>query len=136
MTWWNLQYRFGLAFGKGYFGAVGCKRLFSISFSRTFERGLPKLENLLGCLMALICMLLLELIPSLLPDRLQKNFFSCVSSDSFWTPNLYSSSKFQIPRSLNFHASTGEQLSIAIINWSASAGLCFICPNFPLHLDK
>ena len=141
MVWWNLQYSFGLALGRGCCEGIGHNIPFSIDFSRTLERGLPKLENLLGgCLTALIRLLrsgcskgsnctvrggcLTKLTLTLLPllagflfaGLALKNFFSYAKSDSFCTPNLRSSSKLRIPRSPNFLYKASTQPSIAITN--------------------
>ena len=115
-----------------------------MSFSKTLERGLPKLDNLrVGVWTALIWMLwlgplvLLDPILSLPVDCLPlKNFLSWAKSDSFWTPNLCNSSKFLIPRSQSFLENIGTQPSITIVNWSDSVGRCFIRDNFPLHLMR
>ena len=45
MVWWNLQYSFGLALGRGYCEGIGRNIPFSINFSRTLERGLPKVRE-------------------------------------------------------------------------------------------
>ena len=115
-----------------------------MSFSKTLERGLPRLENLrVGGWTALIWTLWLGPLVPLDPapslpadDLLLKNFLSWARSLSFWTPNWCNSSKFLIPKSLSFLESIGTQPSITIVNWSDSSGRCFIRDNFSLHLVR
>ena len=140
--WWYLQYNFRSIPGKGGLCGKGYIRLFLISFSRTLERSLPRFENLRGGWIALIYTLwlgpttLLDPDASLFYDLPLKNFLSWAKSDSLCAPNLCSSSKFLIPKSLSFLESIRMHPSITIISWSDSVGRYFINDSFPLHLVR